>query len=111
MENSLVNKTCQACEGGVPALTKDEATDYLTQVHEDWAINTDATMITRVFCFKGYYKTIAFVNALAWVAQAEGHHPDLIVNYGKVTVHFTTHAVDGLTENDFICASKVDCLV
>ena len=111
MESSLVNKKCQVCEGGIPALTAEEIQTYLKSLHEDWQVSKDHKVITRVFTFKGYYKTIAFVNALAWIAQTEGHHPDLMVNYGKVTVHFSTHAIDGLTENDFICASKADLLL
>lgn len=111
MENSLVDKKCQVCEGGFPALAAEEAEKYLQQIHEDWCITENGTKIVRVFSFKGYYKTIAFVNAVAWIAQNEGHHPDLEVNYSKVTVYYTTHAASGLTENDFICASKIDFLV
>lgn len=106
----LTNKKCVPCEGGVDALTADAAQELLQQC-QDWAINAEATDIHKIFSFKGYYKTIAFVNAIAWIAQQEGHHPDLEVSYNSCTVHFTTHAVNGLTENDFICAAKVDALI
>lgn len=108
--NDLTQKKCQACEGGIPALSAEEAKKLHAQVHEEWQLNADATQITRVFKFKGFYKTMAFVNAVAWIANRELHHPDLEVSYNQCVVHFTTHAVEGLTENDFICAAKVDAL-
>ena len=107
---SLTEKKCQVCEsGGVPALSHDDAKKLLKSVSSDWKINDNK--ITRIFEFKGFYKTMAFVNAVAWVANSEGHHPDLEVSFNKCTVNFTTHAVNGLTENDFICAAKVDALL
>ena len=69
------------------------------------------TEIRREFTFKGFYKTMGFVNAVAWIANAEGHHPDLEVGWGRCLVRYTTHAVSGLTENDFICAAKIDALL
>ena len=67
--------------------------------------------ITREFRFKNYYQTIAFVNALAWVAHSEDHHPFLEVHYNRCNVHFSTHSIGGLSENDFICAAKLDMLI
>jgi 4a-hydroxytetrahydrobiopterin dehydratase len=107
---SLTEKKCQVCEsGGVPALSQQAAEKLLQSVSADWKINGDK--ITRIFEFKGFYKTMAFVNAVAWIVNNEGHHPDLEVSFNKCTVNFTTHAVNGLTENDFICAAKVDALL
>ena len=107
---SLTEKKCQVCEsGGVPALSQQAAEKLLQSVSADWKINADK--ITRIVEFKGFYKTMAFVNAVAWVVNNEGHHPDLEVSFNKCTVNFTTHAVNGLTENDFICAAKVDALL
>ena len=74
-------------------------------------LDFDATEIRREFAFKGFYKTMGFVNAVAWIANGEGHHPDLEVGWGRCLVRYTTHAVDGLTENDFICAAKIDALM
>jgi 4a-hydroxytetrahydrobiopterin dehydratase len=71
---------------------------------------TDGTIVRR-FEFKNYYQTMAFVNAVAWVAHTEDHHPDLEVSYRFCTVRYTTHAVGGLSENDFICAAKVAALI
>lgn len=105
----LTEKKCQVCEGGVAALSSQEANILLKSVSPEWQLNDNK--ITREFKFKGFYKTIAFVNAVAWIANNEGHHPDLEVSFNKCVVNFTTHAVDGLTENDFICAAKVDQLM
>jgi len=67
-------------------------------------------IIVKTFDFKNYYQTMAFVNAVAWLSHREDHHPDLSVSYGKCRVEYTTHAAGGLSENDFICAAKVDAL-
>ncbi len=73
-------------------------------------MDAGAKEIRRTFDFKDYYAGIAFVNAVAWIAHREDHHPDLAVGYDKVTVTFSTHSVGGLSENDFICAAKIDAL-
>ena len=100
---------CVACEGGIPALTRDEINKLLPQL-KNWQLSTDATFIQRRFSFKNFYETMAFVNAIAWVANQENHHPDLEVGYNYCGVKFLTHAVKGLTQNDFICAAKIDLL-
>ena len=97
------------CEGGVPALDANEASTLLRQVPE-WSLAEDGRSIERTFRFRDYYRTMAFVNALAYVAHAEDHHPDLEVGYNRCKVVYSTHAVGGLTENDFICAAKIDAL-
>jgi 4a-hydroxytetrahydrobiopterin dehydratase len=74
-----------------------------------WAVAGNE--LVRTFTFRNYYETMAFVNATAWVSHAEDHHPDLEVGYNKCTVRYTTHAVGGLSENDLICAAKVEALV
>lgn len=106
----LSEKRCQPCEGGVPSLDRDAAEQFLTELSAGWELNQDATEISRNFTFKGFYKTIAFVNALAWIANHEDHHPDLEVGYNHCLVRYTTHAINGLSENDFICAAKIDAL-
>lgn len=100
---------CVGCEGGIPALQHDEIMKLLSEVNE-WEVSKDETMISKRFTFKGFYKTMAFVNAIAWIANQENHHPDLEVGYNYCCVKYTTHAVKGLTKNDFICAAKVDAL-
>jgi 4a-hydroxytetrahydrobiopterin dehydratase len=77
-----------------------------------WTLDdTQPPRISKTYKFENYYQTIAFVNALAWIANKEDHHPDLEVGYNKCVVHFSTHSVGGLSENDFICAAKVDALL
>jgi 4a-hydroxytetrahydrobiopterin dehydratase len=92
-------------------MSADDARDLLARLHADWTMNDEATEIRRDFCFKGFYRTMGFVNAVAWVANAENHHPDLEVGWGHCLVRFQTHAINGLSENDFICAAKVDALL
>ncbi len=107
----LIDKHCVPCEGGIDPLDRAAAESLLGRLHADWSLNDDATEIRREFAFKGFYKTMGFVNAVAWIANGEGHHPDLEVGWGRCLVRYTTHAVDGLTENDFICAAKIDALM
>lgn len=87
-----------------------EAAALLKELHADWAISADNTAISRKFSFKGFRQTMEFVNAIAWIVNKEKHHPDLKVGYDYCDVLFTTHAINGLSQNDFICASKVDAL-
>lgn len=103
----LTSKRCKPCEGGMPPLT-DAKADTLLQQLDGW--KRSANVISKTFSFKDYYQTIAFVNAVAWMTHREDHHPDLSVSYNKCRVEYTTHAVHGLSENDFICAAKVDAL-
>ena len=105
----LTEKRCIPCEGGVPKLNPSEVAKLLEQLPE-WQVNSDNTIISRDFKFKGYFRTMAFVNAIAWIAQQENHHPDLEVGYNHCKVNYATHAIGGLSENDFICAAKVDAL-
>ena len=100
---------CIGCEGGIPALTLAEIQQLHPQINQ-WQISTDGKGISRRFTFKNFYKTMAFVNAIAWIANQENHHPDMEVGFNYCVVKYTTHAVNGLTQNDFICAAKVDNL-
>jgi 4a-hydroxytetrahydrobiopterin dehydratase len=106
----LLTRFCKPCEGGIPALSAAEAKRLLEQV-PGWSLNDAATEIRREFKFKNYYETMAFVNAVAWLAHREDHHPDMEVGYSRCLVRYSTHAVKGLTENDFICAAKVNRLL
>jgi len=107
---NLKDKKCIPCEGNVNPLSKAEALRLLTQL-KDWQLNDSATTISRNFTFKGFLQTMSFVNAVAWVVNQENHHPDFEVGYAYCKVTFTTHAISGLSENDFICAAKLDLLV
>ena len=103
----LTNKQCKPCEGGVPPLTQDEINTFMQQL-DGWTQYD--RLIGKTFEFKNYYQTMAFVNAVAWLSHREDHHPDLSVGYNKCRVEYSTHAIGGLSENDFICAAKVDAL-
>ena len=103
----LKTRHCQACEGGVAALTTTAAADLLQQL-QGWQL--DNGQLTKRYTFKDHYQTMAFVNALAWISHREDHHPDLAVGWGDCVVRYSTHAIKGLSENDFICAAKVDAL-
>ena len=107
---SLTDKKCKPCEGGVSPLAADRSAELLTELHADWRLDSEGLQIKRTFEFPAFSRTIAFVNAVAWVATVEGHHPDLEVSYGRCVVRYTTHAIGGLSENDFICAAKIDSL-
>ncbi len=108
-KSDLVNQRCQPCKPSTPALTSGEVATLLKSLG-GWAL-TEGGAISRQFKFKNYYETMAFVNAVAWIAHREDHHPDLEVGYNKCTVRYSTHSVGGLSQNDFICAAKVDALL
>ena len=104
----LSEKKCVPCEGGVAPLTRTEAQDLRTQLAADWKLADDAKSIRREFKFKDFYRAMSFANAVAHLANIEDHHPDLEVGWGYCRVTFSTHAIGGLSENDFICAAKLD---
>ncbi len=106
----LIEKKCQVCEGGIPALDEAECMRMLKDV-QGWEMGDDKRHIVRKFSFRSFYPTMSFVNAVAFLVQKEGHHPDMEVGYNYCNVKFTTHAIEGLSENDFICAAKVNELV
>ena len=110
METPLEQQHCKACEGGTEPMNRDEINSLISQV-PDWEVNKASTSISRSFKFKNFYKTMSFVNALAYIANQEGHHPDLQVGYNYCIVTFTTHAIRGLSHNDFICARKINNLI
>lgn len=103
----LAQRRCQPLEGQ-PALSPAEVAEHLAQA-PGWSLVAGA--IEKQFDFPDYHRTLAFVNALAWVAHVEDHHPELRVGYGHCTVRYHTHSVQGLSINDFICAAKVDALL
>jgi len=102
----LKEKKCVPCEGGVPTLSEKEAKELLNKVHSDWKL--EENKITRKFSFVNFKQNMDFVNKIAEIAEDEGHHPDLHISYAKLTVELTTHAIGGLSENDFIVAAKID---
>lgn len=104
---TLSEQTCRPCEGGVAPLPAHEV-QRLLQGLDGWQLLGHE--IVKTWRFGNYHETMAFVNATAWVSHREGHHPDLEVGYGQCRVRYSTHAIGGLSENDFICAAKIDAL-
>jgi 4a-hydroxytetrahydrobiopterin dehydratase len=105
--SELTKKRCIPCEGNVPPLTHEQAEKLLTEV-KDWMLIDDAKMLAKSFRFKNFAETMNFVNEVARIAEEEGHHPDMSVSYNAVGIELTTHAIGGLSENDFILAAKID---
>lgn len=103
----LSEKSCVPCEGDVPALEGPELEAYLDRVDEGWEA-VDEHHITREFGFDDFVGALDFANRVGRVAEEEGHHPDLCISWGRAEVTVYTHAIDGLSENDFILASKID---
>lgn len=106
--NELTKKKCRPCEGGVPPLDAERIAALLPQI-PGWYLEDGA--LKRDFSFKNFYETMAFVNAIAWIAHQDDHHPDMVVGYNRLVVCYMTHAIGGLSENDFICAAKINDLL
>ena len=106
--SSLAVRRCTPCHGDTPALGDAEAGALLAELR-GWLI--ESGRLIKLYPFRNFHETMAFVNALAWIAHREDHHPVLIVEYNKCRVEYYTHAIDGLSENDFICAAKCDALI
>lgn len=108
MEN-ISEKHCVPCEGGVPPLTHEEAEKLLKRLSV-WSLTTDTKSIQKTFKFKNWLQAVDFVNKISAIAEKEGHHPDIDLHWGRVGITLTTHAIGGLSENDFIVAAKIDQL-
>ncbi len=113
MNAALVELALESCtprQGPEYALSVTEVAALLAVV-PGWATSDDGKTISKSYGFKNYYRTMAFVNAVAWIAHREDHHPDLVVSYNQCLVRYSTHDVGGLSRNDFICAAKVEALL
>jgi 4a-hydroxytetrahydrobiopterin dehydratase len=108
IESDLQTKKCVTCTAATPKLTDHQIHGFLGKL-SGWAVKDG--QLTRTFRFKNYYETMAFVNATAWLSHRQDHHPDMEVGYNKCTMRYSTHSIGGLSENDFICAAKVDALM
>jgi 4a-hydroxytetrahydrobiopterin dehydratase len=106
----LADRRCAPCEGGVEPLDEAAARRALAGLDPAWRLDADARHISRDYPFTNFFRVMSFVNALAHIANAEDHHPDLELGYNYCRVRYTTHAIRGLSENDFICAAKIDRL-
>lgn len=110
MNDDLLNQKCKPCEGGVPPMTQDEIKQYLPKLKEQWELIEDKK-ISHSFKLKTFRDAIGFVNKIADVAEKEGHHPNIHVLYNKVKIVLTTHAIGGLSRNDFILGAKIEKLL
>ena len=107
----LTNGQCVPCEGGARKLTMDQATAF-NRATPDWSLRDDATAISRKLNCGDFVKAVAVINAISELAESEQHHPDLhLTGYRHLKIVLTTHAIGGLSENDFIVAAKIDQLV
>lgn len=108
--SDLAKKHCAPCTGETPRVAPADVKGLLATL-PGYSADPQATSIAKTYEFKDFYETMAFVNAVAYIAHVEDHHPDLAVSYKRCTVTYSTHAVGGLSENDFICAAKIEALV
>jgi 4a-hydroxytetrahydrobiopterin dehydratase len=106
----LADRRCAPCEGGVEPLAEAAARKSLTELDPGWRLDAEARHISREFRFQNFFRVMSFVNAIAHVANAEDHHPDVELGYNYCRVRYTTHSIRGLSDNDFICAAKIDRL-
>lgn len=105
--SNLLTKKCVPCEGGATPLTRAQAAELGKQTPE-WGISDDGKKIFRTIKFKNFKETSFFFNKVAEIAESENHHPDFLVHWGSMTLTLWTHAINGLSENDFIVAAKID---
>ena len=108
--NDLINKKCVPCEGGVPALDISQIHKYQKKV-DGWNIiknKKDIYLLEKKFIFKNFLESQNFVNEVGKISEEEGHHPDILFGWGYAKINITTHAIEGLSENDFILAAKID---
>lgn len=105
---ALTEKSCSDLPKGTPALAGDELATLKAQIDPAWQV--DETVLTRRYETKNFAKALMLVNGVGYLAEAQGHHPDIKLGWGYAEVSFTTHSVGGLSENDFICAAKLDAM-
>lgn len=110
MTEDLTKRRCQPCEGGISPLDTAKVQALLKKIDSRWSVQKADSLVAQ-FEFKDYYQTSAFVNAVVWIAHQQDHHPDIEFGYKQATIRYSTHAIGGLSENDFICAAKIDTLL
>ena len=106
--SELAKKRCVPCEGGVDAYTPDIAADMMKELSGDWMLVDDAHLLVKECRFKDFKEAMLFANKVAEIAEEENHHPELNIAWGSVSIELATHAIGGLSENDFILAAKID---
>jgi len=106
--SNLSKKKCVPCEGGVEALFCERAEELQKELNSEWMLIDQCRMLARSFVLPDFKTALELANKIGAIAEEEGHHPDLTLGYGNVGVELTTHAIGGLSENDFIVAAKID---
>ena len=104
----LDKKKCVPCEGGLEPLTKDKAKMYLVNLDDEWKLNEDFKSIERIYNRKNHFELSSLINIIIHISHSEDHHPEITFGYNTAKVKYFTYAIDGLSENDFICAAKID---
>lgn len=107
--SGLADRSCVPCRGGTPPLDRAEQERYLSELETGWTV-VDGHHLERRFAFPDFLSALAFTNRIGDVAEAEQHHPDILLRWGEVRVTLWTHAIDGLSESDFVLAAKIDRL-
>ncbi|MEM9171417.1 MAG: 4a-hydroxytetrahydrobiopterin dehydratase [Pseudomonadota bacterium] len=108
---ALRSRQCEPCEGGVDPMSQAESEKFLGALHTDWQLINEGTGLRRAVAFAGWNRALSFTNAVAWIANTEGHHPLIELSYGRCVITWTTNAISGLSINDFVCAAKTDYLL
>ena len=110
MENhdNLSKRKCVPCEGGIEPLTREQSLNFLKKLNKDWILSEDNKIISREFKTNNHYELMSLINMVAWISNTEDHHPEITFTYNQAEIKYYTYAIDGLSENDFICASKID---
>ena len=107
----LHEQQCQMIKHGSPAMTTEHIHQHMTEISAQWQLDSNNKSISRRFQFADYHHTMAFVNAVAWIAEQQNHHPQLQVSYNSCEVCYSTHTIDSLSPNDFICAARIEHLL
>lgn len=110
MTSSLANESCTPCDGNTPPLSADQVQSLLRDL-PGWTLTDTGRAIARRITVKGFLRAVELANLAAWVGNSQGHHPDITFGYGYCQIVYATHAIGGLSRNDFICAARTDSLV
>ena len=101
-------KKCVPCEGGLDPLTKEKSKSFIKKLDKGWVLADDGRSIEKTFTRKNHYELSSLINLIIYISHAEDHHPEITFGYNTAKVRYFTYAIDGLSENDFICAAKID---
>ena len=110
MPNELAGKKCIPCRGDTPPLWAEQADEMLGRLGSGWSFDENRHLVKR-FRFKNFQQALEFANKVGALAENEGHHPEIHIGWGRVVIELWTHAINGLSENDFIMAAKIDMLI